>query len=566
MHSNRKNFIKIISWIFFLLCLFAAASFTGCDPALFISRRAHLSDLAADMLRPDLSYFPKILLPLFYTIQMSVTGTVIGSALALVVSPLGALSLRFPSWARRMLRLMIQVLRSFPALILALAATFLFGLGTFAGTFAITLYTFAIMTKLTYEDAEHADTAPYEALISMGCARFPAFVHAVLPEILPAFLTNALYLFETNVRHSSILGYVGAGGIGLILNEKISWREFHKVGTILLLLFLTVCVIESANRYFTAVIHSGRMTKLFSTRNVISPKNVPTTDNAPKEHAAQLTQPVFYIDQRILTAADTAAASSTITHQEKRQSFPGQIVLLGFAALFFLCLATQTPPDFSRTSSAALKSMAVGLTHPDWTFFFSTKKDGLGYLLLETICIAIVGTSIGAVLAAPLAFLNTRRFVPAPIAFLFNLLIMAIRSIPFLIYGLIFIRVSGPGAFTGVLTLAVCSIGLLTKRFTECLEAIDPGPYRALLAMGVHPVPAICHSVLPQIAPAFFSAVLYRFDVNIREASVLGLVGAGGIGAPLIFAMNQYDWNKAGAILLGLILLVWAVDMMSSHR
>ena len=427
---------------------------------------------------------------------MSVTGTVTGSALALIVSPFGAVSLHFPSWARRLLRLLIQILRSFPALILALAATFLFGLGTFAGTFAITLYTFAIMTKLTYEDAEHADTAPYQALISMGCARFPAFIHAVLPEILPAFLTNALYLFETNVRHSSILGYVGAGGIGLILNEKISWREFHKVGTILLLLFLTVCVIESANRYFTAVIHSGQIAELFSGRKDLS----------------------------------------------KKTRISGRMILFGFTALFLFCLAAQTPPDFSRTSAAALKSMAAGLTQPDWTFFFSTEKDGLIYLLLETICIAIVGTSIGAFLSAPLAFLNTRRFVPAPTAFFFNLIIMAIRSIPFLIYGLIFIRVSG------------------------CLETIDPGPYRALLAMGVHPVPAVFHSVLPQIAPAFCSAVLYRFDVNIREASVLGLVGAGGIGAPFIFAMNQYDWNKAGAILLGLILLVWGVDILSSRR
>ena len=84
--------------------------------------------------------------------------------------------------------------------------------------------------------------------------------------------------------------------------------------------------------------------------------------------------------------------------------------------------------------------------------------------------------------------------------------------------------------------------------------------------MGVHPVPAGCHWVLPQLDPAFCSAVLYRFDVNIREASVLGLVGAGGIGAPLIFAMNQYDWNKAGAILLGVILLVWGVDILSSRR
>ena len=117
MYRNRKKYIKPAGWILFLLCFYAAASFTGCDPALFVSRSSHLSDLAADMLRPDLSYFPKILLPLFYTVQMSVTGTVTGSALALIVSPFGAVSLHFPSWAMRFLRLLIQVLRSFPALI-----------------------------------------------------------------------------------------------------------------------------------------------------------------------------------------------------------------------------------------------------------------------------------------------------------------------------------------------------------------------------------------------------------------------------------------------------------------
>ena len=92
---------------------------------------------------------------------------------------------------------------------------------------------------------------------------------------------------------------------------------------------------------------------------------------------------------------------------------------------------------------------------------------------------------------------------------------------------------------------------------------IRDSPYHALLAMGVRPLPAICHSVLPQLKPVFTSIILYRFDVNIREASVLGLVGAGGIGAPLIFSMNQYDWEKAGAIMLGLILSVWVIDMVS---
>ena len=133
-----------------------------------------------------------------------------------------------------------------------------------------------------------------------------------------------------------------------------------------------------------------------------------------------------------------------------------------------------------------MRNMLDGFLHPDWSFFFSTGKDGLFYLLLETVCIAFIGTVIGAVLSIRLSF-ECRRFVPAPVCFLFNLLIMGIRSVPFLVYGLIFIRVSGPGAFTGVLTLAVCSIGLLTKRFTESLDALDMRPYHALLAMGVRP-------------------------------------------------------------------------------
>ena len=459
--NNAKRWAVPIS---FLFLFFLAARFTGCDLAAFWKRRSHLTDLVADMIPPDFSYIRKILLPLFYTIQMSVTGTVLGAFFAIAAAPFAAANLKFPAALRRILRILIQVLRSFPALILALTATFLFGLGTFAGTFAITLYTFAIMTKLTYEDISAADPKPYLALCSMGVSRFQAYVHAVIPDIAPGFLTNALYLLEANVRHSSILGYVGAGGIGLLLNEKISWLEFDKVGMILLMLFLTVCAIEYFSRYLASLVRGERRIK--------------------KEHA--------------------------------------RLLVLFLAAVFVICTVTLSPPDFSRTSPQTLRNMLDGFLHPDWSFFFSTGKDGLFYLLLETVCIAFIGTVIGAVLSIPLAFLNTRRFVPAPVCFLFNLLIMGIRSVPFLVYGLIFIRVSGPGAFTGVLTLAVCSIGLLTKRFTESLDALDMRPYHALLAMGVRPLPAICHSVLPQLKPVFTSIVLYRFDVNIREASVLG--------------------------------------------
>ena len=490
----------------FLLLFLAAARFTDCSVSQFWGRRSHLTDIVSAMFPPDWGYAPRILSPLLATVQMSVTGTALGALMSLLLAPLCAGNLHTPRMVRLALRLVIQVLRSFPTLILALLATFLFGLGTFSGTVAITIYTFAIMTRLTYEDIETAALEPYHALCAMGTAPSKAYFRAIVPGIAPSYFANVLYLLETNVRHSSILGYVGAGGIGLLLNEKISWREYSKVGMILLLLFLTVCVIEGISGFLSQVVREERS---------LSPKG--------------------------------------------RRFFTWAAVLL-----ILICTLGIQPPDFSHTSMQAVGAMLSGLTRPDWSFFFRTDTSGLGYLLLETVCIALVGTCVGMVLALPLSFLSTSRLMTKPVALLSRTVIMAIRSVPFLIYGLIFIRVSGPGPFTGVLTLGICSVGLLSKRFTEAIEALDFRAYHALEAMGIPLLLRVRYAVLPQIIPAFASAVLYRFDVNIREASVLGLVGAGGIGAPLIFAMNHYAWNEAGAIALGLIILVWVIDLLSA--
>ena len=498
-----KRWLRVLA---FLLLFLAAARFTDCSVSQFWGRRSHLTDIVSAMFPPDWGYAPRILSPLLATVQMSVTGTALGALMSLLLAPLCAENLHTPRMVRLALRLAIQIMRSFPTLILALLATFLFGLGTFSGTVAITIYTFAIMTRLTYEDIETAALEPYHALCAMGTTPSKAYFRAIVPGIAPSYFANVLYLLETNVRHSSILGYVGAGGIGLLLNEKISWREYSKVGMILLLLFLTVCVIEGISGFLSQVVREERS---------LSPKG--------------------------------------------RRFFTWAAVLL-----ILICTLGIQPPDFSHTSMQAVGAMLSGLTRPDWSFFFRTDTSGLGYLLLETVCIALVGTCVGMVLALPLSFLSTSRLMTKPVALLFRTVIMAIRSVPFLIYGLIFIRVSGPGPFTGVLTLGICSVGLLSKRFTEAIEALDFRAYHALEAMGIPLLLRVRYAVLPQIIPAFASAVLYRFDVNIREASVLGLVGAGGIGAPLIFAMNHYAWNEAGAIALGLIILVWVIDLLSA--
>ena len=437
---------------------------------------------------------------------MSITGTFLGAVLSIPAAMACAAALPGPGPVKKAVRFCIQVLRSFPALILALLATFFLGIGSFAGTAAITVYTFAIMTRLTYEDIESAPQGPYLALRAMGAASAQAFFRSTLPEILPAYLTNALYLLEGNVRHSAILGYVGAGGIGLLLNEKVSWREYDKVGTILLLLFAVVYLMEHLSTWLTRLVQ-----------------------------------------------------------QERTLGRQGRRLLAGAAAaLVLFCTVTLPPPDLSRTSMQMVKTLFTGLLHPNWELFFRLDSSGLAYLLLETVAIALVGTCVGAVFSVPLAFLGSSRFFPAPAAWLFRTLVTAIRSVPFLIYGLIFIRVCGPGSFTGVLTLAVCSVGLLCKRFTEAIDTLDFRAYHALEAMGTPKLSCVRHAALPQLVPQFFSAWLYRFDVNIREASALGLAGAGGIGAPLILALNQYAWHDVSTLALGMIALSWLVDLVSA--
>ena len=226
-----------------VLALFVLAFWlTGCDPAVFWARRAHLRDIAAQLFPPDWSYLSAIVAPLLATLRMSVTGTALGVALALGFAPLCAHNLPCPAPVRAVLRFLVQVLRSFPALILALLATFLFGLGTFSGTVAITVFTLAVMTRLTYEDIETLTLAPYRALCAMGASPARAYARAVVPEIASGYLTNALYLLETNVRHSAILGYVGAGGIGMVLWELIRSFAFEQTCAVMALIVLVVVV------------------------------------------------------------------------------------------------------------------------------------------------------------------------------------------------------------------------------------------------------------------------------------------------------------------------------------
>ncbi len=242
-------------------------------------------------------------------------------------------------------------------------------------------------------------------------------------------------------------------------------------------------------------------------------------------------------------------------------------VLVTFGALLVL-VWSSTAIDFSSLSTsgfAIAKSIVNGITNPDLDLLFAGGTSGVGYLLLETICIAFLGTIVGAIIALPLSFLGASNIVPKPIALISRTFVMAVRTIPTFIYGLMFIRVSGPGAFAGLMTMGVCSVGMVSKMYIESIEDLDVRILESLDAAGCTTFQKIRYGVLPQLMPDFASTMIYRFDMNLRDATVLGLVGAGGIGAPLIFAMNASKWDQVGSILIGLMVLVLIVEAISSR-
>ena len=248
-----KSRMPLILAILFV-CIMISAKATGFDFAVIIKRFAQLGVILGQIFTPKWSFFSKVIPPLIDTIKMSITGTVIGCVLALPFSILASSNINKNRTSLLIIRFIISVIRSLPAIVYAYIFVLMFGLGTFAGSLAISFFTFGIVAKMLYENIETIDMGPYEAMTSFGANTLQSFWTACLPQILPQFFDNCLYCFELNVRNSSILGYVGAGGLGILINERVGLRQYHDVGMILLTIFVVVMTIDLVNDYIRSKI------------------------------------------------------------------------------------------------------------------------------------------------------------------------------------------------------------------------------------------------------------------------------------------------------------------------
>jgi len=245
----KPRSFSLIYIIVLLLLIYLSARLTGFDVQLLARRILQFFVIIKEMIVPNWQYAPQLVKPLIATIKMSLLGSWLGAIAAMPFAIAAARNIYSRVWLSAAVKFLLSVLRTLPTLIVALIATFVFGLGTTAGTVAIFMFSLAYIAKLLYEHIENADMKAYEAMQAMGLTTLQSFRYAVLPQVLPHYLATSLFCFEGNVRYASILGYVGAGGIGLLLNESLGWRSYSNVGIIILLLAVTVYIIEASSNY-----------------------------------------------------------------------------------------------------------------------------------------------------------------------------------------------------------------------------------------------------------------------------------------------------------------------------
>ncbi|MEX5979447.1 phosphonate ABC transporter, permease protein PhnE [Staphylococcus haemolyticus] len=237
------------------------------------------------------------------------------------------------------------------------------------------------------------------------------------------------------------------------------------------------------------------------------------------------------------------------------------IVVLAIIAWGFVGMPAL---ELKSKSIEILKSIFHGLFHPDWGYVYIPAGEDLLRGLLETFAIAVIGTFIAAIICIPFAFLGAQNLIKIrPVTGITKFILSVIRVFPEIVMALIFIKAVGPGSFSGVLALGIHSVGMLGKLFVEDIERLDFTSVEALKASGANKTKTLIFAVIPQILSSFLSLVLYRFELNLRSASILGLIGAGGIGTPLIFALQTRSWDRVGIILIGLVIMVAIVDLIS---
>lgn len=461
----------------------------------------------------------------------------LATALSVVLSIPVALAAAQPTTRgklpRNTARVLIVLARAVPDLVLAIVFLRMFGLGAAAGILAMGVHSVGMIAKLYADAIEELDDGPRQSMESAGATRRQQIVSAIPQVLMPQLIATALHRFDINLRTSVLLGYVGVGGIGLAISDSLRVLDYQR-GMALALIVLVLCIIiELISGALRAAIMQASGSRVTGGT---------------------------WVD-RLFQGGDADAREVRLTPPwtTERIRRTGAMVLLGL--LTVLALARVDVSWTQLFTGLTDAPATLGLFLPPST---GGALESLLTQLLLTVQIALAATFLGAVLAVPVGVLAARNVVANRwVHGFFRVLIVVVRGIPELILAIVFVVISGLGAVAGTLALAVGAVGLLSKLIADSLEETDTEVQTALRAAGVTEAQIFFSATVRQAAPAMVAHTLYLLDTNIRSATLLGVVGAGGIGFLLLNASRINQFDVVTMILLLMIGVVLIVEVLS---
>ena len=463
------------------------------------------------------------------TLAIVVSATLLSVVISVPLAILAAGNTTPGHAARFGARTLIVLVRAVPDVVLAIIFFRIFGLGAMTGVLAMGVHSVGMVGKLYADAIEQIDEGPRAAVRASGAGRGQELIAGVFPQVLPALVATALHRLDINLRISVVLGFVGVNGIGYAIATAFKELDYRR-GMALAAVVLVLCVVVE--------LLSGAIR-----RSLLRDAGEQATVAVSMNRGDQISPP--WTARRL---RGLAYAVATVL-----------IVLLSAAG------ADLNPITFV-SSLREIPDTAALFWPPETAGIFTTLLADLW----QTIQIALGATLIGTALALPIGALAARNVAPTPrIARTFRMLVVLIRGVPELVLAVVFVVITGLGAVAGTLALAVGSVGLLGKLVADSLEEIDPGPEQAVRATGAGRAQVFATGTLPQAAPAVLGHVLYQLDVNIRAATLLGIVGAGGIGFDLLSAAQILEFGLVTTILIlvaGTVLLVEALAVWLRHE
>ena len=483
------------------------------------------SRFAAQFLTPrvDLEFLAMLAADTWRTVAMATAGLVLAWVIAVPLALLATARLSVSAVAGRMgavpaalrwaVRLVLIVLRSVPELVWALMLVRVIGLGPGAGVLAIALSYGGMLGKVYAEILESADAAPTQALLRGGAGRLQALLFGTLPGCADELVSYTVYRWECAIRSSVVLGFVGAGGLGQQLDNATKMFAGSEVATILLIFIALVALADRLSAWLRPARAAGQGAE---------PQGLPG-------------RPPARWGVRVLLAGLLALGVASFVSLPLRWG-----ELLGWEALAQMgrFLAEFFPPQGAPDVLARV-----------------------GQGALETLAMSALGSGLAAIAGLAIALLASRP--PGALRWASRLLLNALRSVPELVWASILLVAAGLGPMPGTLALALHTTGVLGRLMAEALENAPPQTAQALRWAGASRWQVFAFATLPQAAPQLLSYTLYRWENNIRAATVLGVVGAGGLGQMLMLHLSLFQMRETCTVLLAMLVLVMAVDACS---